>query len=109
MKLSNKTLIAGGKLADTLGKIQAAMAPLKISEKEIKKDLCELVTGPASFNGKEYRAVVSYSYPERYDTEKMKKFLTPRQLKACRLPSTDPIVSVRVYGLSAVVNDKGVA
>jgi hypothetical protein len=105
-KLNNKTLIKGGQLADKLGFIQAAMAPLKLDEKETKKAICELVMEPASFNGKLYRATVSYAYPERYDLEKMKKYLTPRQLKSCLVPCTEPTISVRVFSLKAAANGK---
>ena len=82
------------------------MAPLKLEEKEIKQDICSLVNEPASFNGKLYRATVSYAYPDKYDYEKMKKYLTPRQLKACLVPCTEPVVSVRVYSLNAATNGK---
>jgi hypothetical protein len=100
------TLKQAKEAVDRMGYIDSQVAPLIVSRGFNRATVVEFANGkPIAIDGQFYRGTVSFSVPVRYDSKKLKQFLTPRQLRSCLLPPEE-VVTVKIVSLKSVGNGK---
>lgn len=101
-----------GKYVDMLGDVQAELGPLRDRDAELKDVLKSFANGKnQAYDGKRYRASVSYSTPMVLDRAKVERFmkrmgLTDKQIASYKAPGeercTIKVVSLNAAGKNVV-------